>query len=339
MKRSLYVFIIATLLLTGCSLKSETQGSTESSTTGSTSDSTTYSETTESVLSEETFVPDEHYDGDLFYSLVVDYVELRSLGEDEPLYSMTQIEDHDVLLINDADDITVYCKSDDELVIWEDEFEIDADEYLWLSDEELLQIPFFCRLNINRITGPASCGPVVFDQQISDGLYFGETIGMSEDGKNFFLFAGTSYIVSEEYIDALSVGDEIGIDGYTVTSIDNGEVFVNEIYWFTNESRYTNDYILIGESNHPITTDNFIAVIPVADDVMVEDSQLYNHYPDAFEDYTDDTASGIAGSFWYSLAIDNPGMQAHDGWYQTSWFVYPFTVQDGVITEIAFECR
>lgn len=95
MKRSLYVFIIATLLLTGCSLKSETQGSTESSTTGSTSDSTTYSETTESVLSEETFVPDEHYDGDLFYSLVVDYVELRSLGEDEPLYSMTQIEDHD----------------------------------------------------------------------------------------------------------------------------------------------------------------------------------------------------------------------------------------------------
>ena len=191
---------------------------------------------------------------------------------------------------------------------------------------------------------------------VDDGIYFGELIGVSEDGTYGRFLIGEPLGLSPEFVYSLEAGDGIGIydlDGVEITIvdviehedgsrypiIDDDEFFLSGQYY-----EYTNEILICAPSVNPVTVNDVYVDLPISSDCVITDSYwILNVEDSVYDDWQALEPSGVPlmdSFFWYYVNHD-PWVELTltDGWYDARALAYPVVVSNGEVTVLNLEWR
>lgn len=161
-------------------------------------------------------------------------------------------------------------------------------------------------------------------ETVTDGVYFGDLIGISEDGARVRLRIGEPIEFTQEFVDSLEAGDaldvfdnngtELTITGVSDTSygrrlyIDDYSLFLSDAY-----SEYTDSVLICSDGVNPVTINNVYVELPISSNCDITD--------------TDSVLDNIS---------EEP---VYDGWYDVRSLAYPVIVNNGEVTGLNLEWR
>ena len=334
----------------------ETETSEETETEETTTEETTEATTTETTASTEPKISL----GTLRYEAYMEYAKTQSETADYLLYGF--ITDYNYsplqydLLVCDPQigELTTYYYTDDGVWTVSSTESIEEDDYRiknLLSYDELIKLP--CMFDNDDLYGKFS-----YENTIEDGVYYGSVIAISEDTTKAYVRIGEGIILTEEEFNSLEVGDKIQIDenGYeyaTVTAINDSDDAYNRVeldcewVWF-DKGVYTaneNDYILMTDSENPITINDRIIEIPISPDCEVTDMfgwLIEDGYEEDMNLFIEEQGidSALAKStFWYYAHTYQYRSEESNGWLPMWGLIYPAVIENGELTYMNLEWR
>ncbi len=242
---------------------------------------------------------------------------------------------------------TYYCDDSGELIVLETN-DIDEDEeymikYL-VTFDVLSKYP--CMVESDFCYGEED-----LVSSLPDGYYFGRIVAVSNDGTRALLSLGEGIILSEEEYKNLKVGDKIKVDQYegeyaTVTEVietdDSYDIkFDLDFIWF-RQGTYLDDesaYILLSQSDQPVTINDSLIYLDLASDCEVKDSfgwLLYGGYEEGMEKMIEEegyTNPLQTSSFWYYNYISEFKSESSNDWTPMYGLIHPAVIENGEIVK------
>ncbi len=161
-------------------------------------------------------------------------------------------------------------------------------------------------------------------ETVADGVYFGDLIGISEDGTRVRFRIGEPIEFTQEFVDSLEAGNALGvfdnngteltITGVSDTSygrrlyIDDYSLFLSDAY-----SEYTDSVLICSDGVNPVTINNVYVELPISSNCDITD--------------TDSVLDNVSEEPLY------------DGWYDVRSLAYPVIVNNGEVTGLNLEWR
>ena len=291
--------------------------------------------------SQAAFTPDPIADDNSFEIKVREFVAKNREEAPDVLYSLFTSFDNGVyqtLLVKDGNKTSRFCLSQGELLMTDEDYDIDTSCLLWLNADEITLLPFYVNLNKDSLIGMNLTEDPKFTQKVDDGSYYGKVLGFDEEGNKILLLIGTPFVMDDSAIAELQVGDPIGFSDFKVTGLSDAGVEVENIYRFDNSRTASGKSMLVTPNGHAVTSQNFLALLPVWGGCDVNDGLLKEALPDdyaAFEN-TEPGGSYILRSFFFYLKTRKEGLKLQDCWYQADGLVTPVTIYDGDVAAITF---
>lgn len=207
-----------------------------------------------------------------------------------------------------------------------------------------LQIPCFFEFwsDIEYVEHPA------------DGRYFGGIEALSLDGRSAIIYYGDPIVLTASEVAALRVGDTIdveiyGMDRITVTNIetDSDHTYVQfdaqDLYLYQAYGENPDDYLLMSSSDNPVTVNERLAIVSVADNCVVTDTYSYLTSQQSVDEfYASHEETGIAlldSYYFYYITQLDQYQTASNGWQTAHGLLYPVTISDGQIVQMNAEWR
>jgi len=261
------------------------------------------------------------------------------------------------LLTYDPDSkiLTTYYCDDSGNLIELDTNRIDAgEEYMieyLLTFDELSKYP--CMIDADYMNSK-----IEFVSSLPDGKYFGSIDAISNDGTKALLSLGEGVILSEEEYKNLKVGDKIKVDFYdteyiTVTEVNDtddpymGIRFDIDYVWFS-QGAYTDnstDYVLLTDSDVPVSTNDRLVIIDLASDCEVDDTfgwLMAEGYEEGMKKMIEDegyTNPLQTSSFWYFHYTYEYKIESSNGWTPMWGLVLPAVVKNGELVKFCIGWR
>lgn len=194
-------------------------------------------------------------------------------------------------------------------------------------------------------------------ETVTDGVYFGDLIGISEDGTRARFRIGEPIGLTQEFVDSLEIGDALGvfdnngteltITGVSDTSygrrlqIDDGSLFFSIAY-----SGFTDSVLICSDGVNPVTINNVYVELPISSNCELIDfyRTLDNDSNDpVYDDWQANEPSGVPlldSFFWYYENHNSwTRITLTDGWYDVRSLAYPVVVNNGEVTRLFLEWR
>lgn len=194
-------------------------------------------------------------------------------------------------------------------------------------------------------------------ETVTDGVYFGDLIGISEDGTRARFRIGEPIGLTQEFVDSLEIGDALGvfdingteltITGVSDTSygrrlqIDDDSLFFSNAY-----SGFTDSVLICSDGVNPVTINNVYVELPISSYCEIIDfyRTLDNDSNDpVYDDWQANEPSGVPlldSFFWYYENHNSwTSITLTDGWYNARSLAYPVVVNNGEVTGLYLEWR
>ena len=183
--------------------------------------------------------------------------------------------------------------------------------------------------------------------KLKDGEYFGEMIGVSEDGKSVMFKVGKPVVMSCDKLKTLSPGDKVGYrdlvldhkEGYFFYLKSASMIYLNSPYC----ERYSNfkgetDKAFLRANAENWVEDTVIVIVPVTNLCRVFDNTEYSkHYDELPENWLEKGSLLTNTRFLKALKEKVIGTKSNNGWYSVSFPVTSLIIKNGEATLI--ECH
>lgn len=222
------------------------------------------------------------------------------------------------LAINMNGTIALYeMNSDGDIV----QIESDADTNYYssicrLNQDSLLRCPILRDLWNGEILS--------FDDNCTDGEYYGCILGVSDDGSTIFAMIGNPVRITDDLLDSQDQnstyleynGLEIDVSEFgTVGDISHPD----DVYYYLEE----------GEGNY-VTINNRLVIIPVAEDIEITDNvATFMEYVNP-EDYGQTAMTQT--DFWVYISQYEASVSHVNGWYSVVARLVPIVIENGKVT-------
>lgn len=360
-KRIMIALLMSATMLVSCS-----QAEVEETVKEETTTTTTAEETTEETT-EETAAPAESEEqepvadlitggGDQYNTFMdkIDEIEAQDPGGYRYAFSIEYDNAQEgyfyTLAVIHGDDNIKYVILDGEIEEYTEgevnDFECESALYY----EQIRQLP--CLISTSGLThyelsdGIADYhAPTVDLDEPADGTYFGQLVGVTENGSSLLMVIGTPVSFDRDEILALEVGDPIGYNDLTIE-----EIFVNEETGYVSvtlgdprlilsacDEADPSRLYLCGDSDAWILEDAFIAEVPVSSSCVVE-STAANFFDMSGYDDMEPTGNPLMDSeYAYAMGLNewNPSRYAdNNGWVLPYGVIEPVEITNGEVTRI-----
>ena len=245
---------------------------------------------------------------------------IENFDDDGYFYSFNY--DNELRVDNGNGTVFVYEMSNDGEITQTMEIDYDFNEntpHVGLTYEDFLRCPVFSYWGYNTT--------ITFDDDISDGEYYGFVIAVSDDGTTLFARVGEPVVITNELLDEQDP-DSFFID-YNGTRI---------LLDFTARELERPDegesYNLFTPDGNPVTVNDRLVIIPISADATITSNAA---------DYGLSSNPGdnamTSSDAWTHITEFNPRTAHIDNWYRFGAGIFPVVIEDGQVIEVYFRLQ